>query len=164
MGTYCSEIVDVFLSRIDDYIIDNIFINSGSLVGTNYLEPFLMDAIDEFSDIADQDLTYNESSAGSEGYFNQVLNRRNKDMLSQLMVRSWLAKTIQKTLQLQNFVTDRDFSTFSAAQNLKAKQDYYIVKCEEIDRLLNRYAYKNADWTDWNNQNFNGITPPTISN
>ena len=57
MTTLSSEINDLFLTRIKDYRLDAIFENSGSFVFNTYLEPWLMDAVNEF-DICDQDLTY----------------------------------------------------------------------------------------------------------
>ena len=159
MGTTSSEIVDLFLSHVDDYRYGIIEQSSGSTVLTIYLEPFLFDAIDTFSDLANQDLTYVESGSSLvEGYFVQDLNRQNKDILSQLMVKSWLAKNIQNLLQMQNHIDDRDMKTFSPAANLKAKQDFFNSKCEELDRMLTQYSYKNnINWQDWFNQNFNNF-------
>jgi hypothetical protein len=53
-------------------------------------------------------------------------------------------------------VTDRDFKSFSAAQNLMAKKEYLIIKTEEIDKLLSDYQYRHVPWTDWQNQVFSG--------
>lgn len=153
MGTTNAEITDLFLARIDDYKILSLYQTSGSSVTGTYLEPFLLDAIDQF-DVCDQSLAYTTSGSSTDGYFTEILTSENKNVLSKIMVLSWLAKTIQQTLQMQNFVTDRDFKTFSAAQNLQAKKEYYLVKVEEISQLLENYALKRTNWASWNNQSF----------
>jgi hypothetical protein len=154
LSTLSSEIADLFLSRIDDYKLTAIYQASGSLVFINYVEPWLVDATIEFTPICDQDLTYTTSGSTAEGYFAQTLSTENKMILSQLMVRYWLSKTIQETLQLINVVNDKEFHTFSAAQNLKSKQDYYALKVEELDQLLGKYALRRTDFSNWNNQIF----------
>ena len=153
MSTLSSEVNDLFLTRIKDYRIDAIFNNSDALAFNTYLEPWLLDAIDEF-DICDQDLSYAVSTDSVEGYFVETLNMSNKIMLSKLMVKYWMAKTINDILQMQNFVTDKDFKTFSSANNLKAKQEYFESKKEELSQELMDYAYKRNAWTDWKNQVF----------
>jgi hypothetical protein len=71
------------------------------------------------------------------------------------MSKYWLAKTVQDILQMNNSLQDRDFKTFSQAQNLQAKQKLYNLKREEISQRLSEYGYKNNVWQDWRNQNFN---------
>jgi hypothetical protein len=154
LGTTVSDICDLFLSRISDYRLDSINTVSGSMVLNSYLEPFLLDSIVEF-DVCDQTLNYTVSTGSVvEGSFSLDLSLENKLMLSQMMVKYWLAKEISDVLQMQNFVTDKDFKTFSSAQNLKAKQDYYNTKREEISQLLVSYDYKKNNWADWRNQTF----------
>jgi hypothetical protein len=153
-GTLASEIMDIFLTRVDDYKLTAIYQASGSLVFINYVEPWLIDATVEFIPICDQDLTYTVSGSTTEGYFTQTLTTENKSILSQLMVKYFLAKTIQETLQLINVVNDKEYRTFSPAQNLSAKKEYYALKVEELDQLLGKYALRRTDFTSWNNQVF----------
>jgi len=153
MGTLSSEINDLFLMRVTDYRLDTIYNTSGSFVLNEYLEPWLMDAIVEFNE-CDQVLTYAPTSGTTEGSFSVVLSTENKIILSQIMVKYWMAKSISDVLQMQNFITDRDFKTFSSAQNLQAKKEYYIMKTEEISQLLNNYGFRKLDWVDWQNQDF----------
>jgi hypothetical protein len=155
MGTLSSEIFDLFLTSIDDYRLTSIYDSSGSLVLDTYLEPWLLNSINEF-DICNQPLVYTTSGSSTEGYFTETLTIKNKLILSQIMVKYWLQKTISDILQMTNFVQDHDFKTFSAAQNLKAKQDYYVLKKEEISQMLVDYSYKGNDWSKWKLQNFDG--------
>ena len=154
MGTLSSEIFDLFLTSVNDYRLTSIYTSSGSLVLDTYLEPWLLQSIVEFSDVCTEDLTYTASGSATEGYFDATLSMEAKLMLSQIMVKYWLQKTIQDILQMNLHITDHDFKTFSASQNLKAKQEYYILKCEEISQRLVSYGYKKNDWQSWRNQDF----------
>ena len=155
MATLSSTVNDIFLTRIKDYRLDTIYNTSGSLILNEYLEAWLIDAAVEFSDFCDQDLTYVVSSSTIEGYFTSTLTTKNIVMLSKLMVKYWMAKTVSDLLQMQNFVTDRDFKSFSSAQNLHAKQEHYNNIKEELSQDLINYSYKINDWSSWNNQIFN---------
>lgn len=155
MATYTSDIVDLFLPNINDYRLSAINDASGSMVLNLYVEPWILNAIEDF-DICDQDLTYTPSTETTEGYFNEDLTMENKIMLSQIMVLYWLQKTVADVLQMSNLITDHDFKTFSAAQNMKAKQDYLNLKREEISQRLILYSYKKNNWTNWKNMDFDG--------
>lgn len=154
MGTSSSEVLDLFMSRVDDYRLTSIFETSGSMVLNIYLEPFLLDSIDEFSPICNQDLTFTTTSGSVEGYFSENLSWKNKLLLSKIATKSWLTKTINNILQMNVNLLDHDFKTFSQAQNLKAKQDYLMTLKEEISQSLMDYSYANNDWTKWRNQTF----------
>lgn len=153
-GTTASEIDDLFMTRISDYRLDAIYTTSGSAAFTTYLEPWLMDAVVEFTPVCDQDLDYTQSGSGTEGGFTESLSLENKIILSKLMLLSWLGKTIKDIIQMQVFLQDHDYKTHSAAQNLTAKQQLYNTTREEIYQMLNDYAYRKNDWSNWNLQNF----------
>ena len=156
MTTDSSVINDFFLTRIRDYRLDSVYSTSGSFVLNQYVEPWLIDATVQFTPYCVEDLTYIPTSGSQTGYFLADLSLEVRNIISQIMVKFWLEKTVQDVLQMQNFVTDRDFKTFSSAQNLRAKQDYLIVKIEEIDKLISDYEYrKQVNWNNWQNQQFN---------
>jgi len=154
MATNLSEVADLFLSRLSDWRLDTIYSTSGSLAFGTYVEPWLFDSIIEFSDVCDQDLTYTASGSATEGFFTETLSLENKVMLSQIMVLGWMAKGNQDELQLRNFVTDKDFKTFSPANNTNARTAQYNTKREEISQLLVNYGLRKNPWADWRNQDF----------
>jgi hypothetical protein len=155
MTTPSSDIVDLFMSRVDDYRLDIVYNTSGSTTLTVYTEPWLMSAIADFENFSDQSLVYTQSSgSATEGYFTEDLNVTNKIMLSRFMTKYWLEKSIKNLIQMQNHVTDRDFKTFSAAQNLKSKQDFYNSLQEELSQAIIDYSYHRNNWTNWNSQIF----------
>ena len=153
MATVASEIVDLFLTRVNDYRLTTIYQTSGSTSLTTYIEPWLIDSIVEF-DICTQDLTYTATSGSVEGSFTQDLNIETKSILSQIMVKYWMAKAVQDILQMNNFVQDHDYKTMSVSQNLTAKMNYYNTKKEEISQILENYGFKYLDWSRWRNQLF----------
>jgi len=152
MATSATEVFDLFLSLVSDYRLDSLYATSGSVALGNYVEPWLLFSISEFEDICDQSLTY-DSTSGSQ-MFTETLNQKNINVLSQIMVRYWLTKTVQDILQMNNLIQDHDFSTFSAAQNLREKREYLNMKREEISQLLQDYAYHRNSWSSWKNQIF----------
>ncbi len=153
MTTSADTITDLFMMRIqNDYILNNIYANSGSIVLTNYTEPFLLDAIDIFSPFSEEDLTYVEGSASSVGYFASDLSREAKNILSKCMTLSWVQRQVANQIALGRYVVDRDFRM--SAPNLPSLQNYCILKTEEIDKLLSDYAYRNLNWENWQNQLF----------
>lgn len=152
MGTLSSEINDLFMMQVTDYKLTNLYNESESDFDT-YLEAWLLLAIDDF-DICTQDLSFIPSDNFTTGYFVETLTQKNKNILSQLMVKYWLMKEIQDVVQMNLYLQDHDFKTHSAAQNLRAKQDYLNSKKEELSQLLVDYGYKNNDWEDWKLQDF----------
>ena len=153
MGTSIVEVTDLFMTLQQDYKLVNLYMTSGSQVLTDYLEAWLLFSIQEFTPVCNQSLIY---TSGSVQEFTETLNQENKLILAQIMIKYWMMKNIQDVLQLNNNITDHDFKMFSQAQNLKAKQDFYMQKKEEISQLLNEYAYRGNDWSEWFTQIFSG--------
>ena len=154
MTTQVSDINDLFLSGIDDYRIDNIYSESGSMVLNTYLEPFLLHSIVEFDDVCSQDLTFTNSTDDTEGYFTTTLTTKNKLILSTIMQKWWLQRDLNNIIGMKNFVSDRDFKRNSAAQNLNARRVLYNMKTEEVAQMLNSYGYAENDWASWKNQDY----------
>jgi hypothetical protein len=152
--TTMDQVMDLFLALIDDYRLTSILNTSGSMVLSTFMEPWLIMSMVEFSNICNQPLNYTATSASAIGQFDQTLTQENMVILAQMCVKYWLKKSIQNILQMANNIQDADFKSYSQAQNLQAKQQYYIVVQEEIARLLTEYAYKNNDWSNWQNQTF----------
>ena len=153
LTTSADTITDLFMMRIqNDYILNNIYSTSGSIVLTNYTEPFLLDAIDLFSPVSEESLVYTEGTASAVGYFTADLSREAKNILSKIMVLSWAQRQVSNLLAMSRYVVDRDFRV--SAPMLPSLQNYCILKTEEIDKLLSDYAFRNLNWDNWQNQLF----------
>ena len=157
MGTSLTEVSDLFLSSISDYKLDAIYTASGSLVLNQYIEPWLLKSVADFSNICTQTLTYTVISGSSDGSFSEVLTTENQIILSMHMELYWLQKGIQDIRAMNNFIQDHDFKSFSPAQNITARTANYNSKREELSQRLIDYGYAhNVTWSQWNNQIFSG--------
>jgi len=153
MGTSIVEVTDLFMTLQQDYKLVNLYMTSGSQVLTDYLEAWLLFSIQEFTPVCNQSLIY---TSGSVQEFTETLNQENKMILSQIMIKYWMKKNIQDLLKMDNSLQDHDFKSFSQAQNLKAKQDFYNSYKEEVSQILNEYAYRGNTWSEWFTQIFSG--------
>lgn len=151
MATVLSDMVDMFMTKVDDYRLNTIYQTSGSDVLSNYVEPWLLNSIVEF-DICSPALVYTPTSGSIEGSFSEDLTLENKFILSELMVKYWLQKTVQDILQMNNFVQDHDYKMLSSSANLDAKRQYLNAKKEELSQILVDYGYRHNDWTGWKAQ------------
>lgn len=149
MTTSLVDINDLFLTMVTDYRLTALY-NSNLGNFNTYLEGFLIQAIDDFTDLCNQDLTYDLGTQE----FSVTLTLRNKMILAKMMKRNWLSKEVHNILQMNNFITDHDFKMHSAAQNLREKKDLLILANEEIDQALLDYGYAATDWDNWKLQVF----------
>jgi hypothetical protein len=144
-GTTFEEIYDYFMTLITDYRLITLF-NSSQANFNTYLSGWLLQAIPEFTNC-------DQSLANATSTFTETLTQKNINILAMLMKKIWLEKEIDNILQMNNLVQDRDFKTFSQGQNMKAKQERYVLMKEEVSQRLVEYGLNNSvDWQAW----FNG--------
>jgi len=141
MGTTFTEIYDFFMTTITDYRLITLF-NTSETDFNTYLSAWLIQAIPEFYN-CDQSLAYATNE------FAVTLTQKNINILVLLMKKIWLEKEIDNILQMNNLVQDRDFKTFSQGQNMKAKQDRYVILKEEVSQKLVDYGLNGINWTQW---------------
>jgi hypothetical protein len=148
--TALSDVADRFMMTITDYRLTTLF-NASTIDFENYLEAWLVSAIDEF-DICDQPLVYDTTSK----LFSVTLTSKNVNILSQLMIKYWAEKNVRDITQINLHVGDRDFKIASEANNLKEKQAQANQIRENCSQMLIDYAYKANDWSSWFLQDFTG--------
>ena len=145
MGTQFAEIYDNFMTTIDDYRLVTLF-NTSEADFQTYLSAWLIQSIPEFTNC-------NQSLAYANSEFSQTLSQLNINILVLLMKKRWFEKELENILQMSNMVQDRDFHTFSQAQNMKEKRERLITLQEEVSQKLVDYGLNNSvDWSAW----FNG--------
>lgn len=153
MTTSYSEINDLFMLQVQDYRLIDLYNTSVLNTTTDfdiYLMGFMFLAIPDFIYCV-QDLSNRNDTTRT---FNITLTDETKKILSKFMVMEWLGKEVKDVLQMRLHVQDADFKTFAEANNLNAKQASYNMLREECSQLLNDYAYKNNQWTNWYGGNF----------
>lgn len=148
MATALSEIYDLFLMQITDYRLEALWELSEDDLET-YLEGFLVLAINDFPECVES-LKFDSST----GTFEETLSRDSIVVLSALMRKQWLLKSINDITQMNLHVTDRDFKTASEAMNLREKSIHFDKTKEECSQLLIDYAYRHNDWAQWLSQSF----------
>lgn len=151
MGTSLSEVYDLFMQKVTDYRLIDLF-DTSEPDFENYLQAFLEYAIADFT-ICDQSLNYSDVTKE----FPVVLSRENKIVLATLMAKHWLQKNVNDITQMNLHVTDRDFKIASEAQNLREKVAHLNSTKEECSQLLIDYSYKRTDWESWYAQDFSGL-------
>ena len=145
-GTPFAEVFDVFMTLQNDYKLIGLYNSSESDFET-YLEGWLIQAIEDF-DICGQSLGH------TGGSFSETLTQKNINILAYLMKKRWLEKEVDNVLQINLHLQDKDFKTYSEAQNMGAKQERLKQVKEELSQLLLDYEYKNNNWDDWFNGTF----------
>ena len=149
MTTGLEDINDLFMLLNSDYRLMALYSSSVQNFNT-YLEGWLLFSINEFSPYCNQALVYSKGSR----IFSVDLTQENQLVLAQIMVKYWLQKSVQDILQMNIFLQDHDYRTHAASSNLKAKQDFYNMKREEISQLLMDYSLKYNKWSEWETQVF----------
>lgn len=152
MGTYFSEVYDIFMMTVTDYRLIDLF-NSSQEDFENYLQAWLRFSVIEFSSICDQSLLFDIPTV----QFNETLSDENIVVLSKLMMKNWLQKVVNDITQMNLHITDRDFKMASEAQNLREKASYYNIIKEECSQLLQDYSYRKLDWNGWYTQEVGGF-------
>lgn len=114
-----------------------------------YMQAFLVKAIDDFALKCDQSLSYTGTD------FTETLTQKNTNMLSLLMKKHWLEKAIDDIKQMNLAITDKDFRRYAESNNMREKQNRYILDLEEVSQKLSDYALNyTIDWSNWFSGNF----------
>ena len=144
MSTPYSEIFNLFLFNIQDYLIDEMYTTSQSDF-EDYAVNFLYKAIPSFNNCK-QDLTDRNDTTKT---FNITLTLTEINILANYMTLYWLVKEINNILEMRNFLVSGDYKAFSSANNLKEKRNWYETLEKDIDRQKTEYGYDNNDWSSF---------------
>lgn len=143
-GTEFTEIYHLFLNSIQDYHIKNLFREDIS-IAEDLLETFLMKSIPKFKncskDISDVDMLNK--------CFRVSLNIEEKNIITNLMLLSWLEYTINDITQMNLSLNDNDFKHFSEEKNLKEKSTYADKVREKVSQDIVEYGLYRTPFADW---------------
>lgn len=142
MATPYSDIFNLFLANIQDYVIDDMYDTSTSDFET-YATVFLQRAIPSF-DNCQKDLTDRDDTTRT---FNIDLDLNEQVILSDVMTLMWLKKEINNILEMRNHLVSGDYKSFSSANNLKEKRAWFDTLGKDIDLAITKYGYSNNDWS-----------------
>lgn len=133
MATTFDDIIDLGLSRVQDYKLDQLY-----TVNPQYFQAitdaFLKNHLGDFSSCR-QSLAYDLGNRT----FISSFTIQEQDILADLWVYSWLEWHINNVTQFENVLTDNDYKRHSAAENLKQKSEYF-------DRIREKYNQRITDY------------------
>jgi hypothetical protein len=145
MGTQYSEIYELFLASIKDYVIDKLFIQD-LIDDTNkaeqYILPYLIKSIPKFNKCK-KDL---ENRNDTDMYFADTLTTTEIVILADLMVVEWLRREVNDIRQMKLRLTDDAYKSHAEANNLNAKVNLMSMLVEDVDIELVRYSQDNINW------------------
>jgi len=127
-----------------DWKLDN-FYTADPTGFDEYLQGFLVLGIPTFETFCDQSLDRNDTTA----LFTEDLTDDNVNILSLTMLVAWMQKEKNDIRQMSLHISDKDFKTYSEANNLRAKNENYIIAKEELSQLIIDYTWQRADFTSW---------------
>jgi hypothetical protein len=131
------------MMNITDFRLVTLYNTSVSDFET-YLQVWLLNAVEEFSPICDQNLAYSGSN------FTLTLTQKNIRLLALLMTRYWLKKEVDDVRQMQLHLIDKDYKVYSESQNMREKQAKYNSLREELSQELVNYKLNDTSlWSSW---------------
>ena len=142
--TYFEDIFKLFLSSIQDYNLRNMFIYDPE-VAQDMMEVFLLKSIPKFYN-CEKDIKNVDTKCKK---FNVLLDIEERTILSDLMVLSWFERVVNNILQVDGNLQDTDFRTFSEANNLKEKSEYFDRMREKVHQEINQYGWSRATFSQW---------------
>jgi hypothetical protein len=145
MATPYSNIFELFLSSIKDYVIDKLFyddLQNNTNKAELYMKPYLIRAIPNF-DRCIKDL---ENRDDSSMVFNVNLDTDEQVILSNLMRLQWLTREVNDIRQMHLRLTDDAFKSYAEANNLNAKIGLLANTEEMVNKQLIQYSQKHIDW------------------
>ncbi len=133
MATSFDTIIDLAMVTIKDYKIDNLAKLDPNTLET-YLDGFLVRAIPKFNNCL-QPLDYDFSTREFSSTFTYLEN----EILACLFGIEWFTSVVQDVTQFQGKLSNREFKTYSEAENLKQKREYLDVSREKVSQLIVDY-------------------------
>lgn len=82
-----------------------------------------------------------EISVYIDGYFNQDLTDREKDILSLLIVKAWAEKEKNFLLDIRRLIGDKDFKLISESNSLREKSNWYTSIREEASKKMTSLSW-----------------------
>ena len=142
--TKFESIYSLFLATIQDYHISKLF-ETDLDIAEDLLQTFLIRAVHKFKNCIKpiQNLDLEAKSFNTELDINEI------NILSDLMVLSWLEWNNNNILQMNFSLNDNDFRHYSEEKNLKEKTSYTDRWREEVEQEMVDYGLYRKPFKDW---------------
>lgn len=142
--TKFESIYSLFLATIQDYHISKLF-ETDLDIAEDLLQTFLIRAVHKFKNCIKpiQNLDLEAKSFNTELDINEI------NILSDLMVLSWLEWNNNNILQMNFSLNDNDFRHYSEEKNLKEKTAYTDRWREEVEQEMVDYGLYRTPFKEW---------------
>lgn len=147
--TKFEDIYHLFLNSIQDYHIKNLFLEDQALA-EDLLETFMIRGLSKFrnceKDISNLDLENKE--------FLVDLNIEEQNIITDLMILSWMDHVVNDIIQMNLTLTDNDFKHFSEEKNLREKSMYADRLREKASQEMVEYGLHRTPFSEWADGNY----------
>lgn len=139
MGTSFDKPIDNFLSRVQDYRLDNLKTNNETAF-IKYLNGLVITALPMF-DSECADLTYTDLGDEkdeedlSSYYFNTTLSTQEISIIGHIMEYEWIRREVNDIRAMNEKLKTRDFTVVNTPQIMSQKS-------ERLDRVREKYLYE----------------------
>lgn len=142
--TKFESIYSLFLATVQDYHISKLF-ETDLDIAEDLLQTFLIRAVHKFKNCIKpiQNLDLEAKSFNTELDINEI------NILSDLMVLSWLEWNNNNILQMNFSLNDNDFRHYSEEKNLKEKTSYTDRWREEVEQEMVDYGLYRTPFKEW---------------
>jgi hypothetical protein len=139
MATPYSDVINVFLGKIDDYDI----IKFTDIQKEEIITGYLISACVRFKKACKVDLFDRDEILKQ---FNQSIDDEIIDILAETMIVEWLKPKVLSTENIKNFLNANDYKIAASPANLLKETRETLEMCKkESKRLINNYSFANAD-------------------
>lgn len=136
MATTYATVYESFMDKVTDYDLALML----EADANSLLYGYLQQAIVRFSESCVKDL-----SAVTQDSFEETLDLDEIDILSEIMIESWLKPKRNNLDLLRNALNTKDFTTFSPANLLDKINDTYKAVHENALSRIKEYSYIHND-------------------
>lgn len=143
MSTAYTNIFERCTMKFKDYQLDKLYLADVNSYN-DYLKGFLKSAIAKFTECETDLSDRNDTTL----VFNNTLTELEEEILANMIVLEWTGKELRSAEDLRRTLGDSDFKLYSGANSLKEKRNLYNETREEVDKLINDYAWKTIDFDE----------------
>lgn len=148
-STLCTDILELVMSMLRSYEIDEVFHHFDEEGLVTYFIPHIKSAIGdlEINGFMVSDSDGNATTIKLNEDFNIVpqLTVGQQTLLAKTITRFWLKKEITDKSQINLHLQGGDLKTFSEQQNLRQKMNLEIILIEEIQKDMGRVGYNQTN-------------------
>lgn len=145
MATTFDEIIDLGLTTIQDYKLNEVYKNDKDNFD-KITNAFLIRGLPMFYNCK-KPLTYNKGTRTFDSDFSML----EKSILADLWVYEWFSFHINNVTQFQNKMSPSDFKHYSEAENLKQKSEYQDKLREKFNQKMVDYGIMVMNLDTWGN-------------